>query len=325
MTDTNQIFKPWSEQEIVVHTDHPYAAHLTKDEPMSFDKVEAFYDLYMHHKDAKHAVKRLLLEMESDSSKLRNYIRSKDPVLCAFDRPVNMNMNLLCLRVVLKDYEREVGDKSNGWYSSTPLNILFFFQLHSITNKKPWTVKQVSKPGSKHPGPSVTMNRSHSSSSSSNETAVVYMIINHNELNALGQPKRYIGRTTNLRKRLRQHQSPASGCRLLKNAMEKYGFYGSAAYMAMTYQVLVAGSVEDMKTCETSYIQVYGTIAPYGYNMKVGDTMGFETSSIVVQPDVVKFDELPLKLQITSQSMVLDEITSFLSAETTPTSQSLLM
>jgi len=303
------VYKRWSEAEILTQMGVPYDSLLGVEEAIQVDDVFTFYSENMKHKSSSclTSVRKIMREMSDSSSKLRTYIREKG---CPpFDRPFNLNMNLITLREVFKDFERNSNDRGNGWYSCTPLNIVLFYQVFKITGKKAWKEYKKAKVQESTPA----KRKRHASRSKS--SSVVYMITNPNEVNKAGKFKRYIGRTSCLERRVRQHISPSSGCRLLKNAIGRHGFYGSSRSHPMQYEILVAGGMEDMKYCETMLIQQYNTLAPNGYNMKVGDTFDFPTSTLASKPDVVTFKDLPTHFQIEAQRLVLHKVRGILLEE----------
>ena len=129
-------YKRWTEAEILDATGKPYDAMLTTDAEISMQDVMRFYDEHMTQKTARDHVKKVVREMATSESKLRVYIHSRD---CpTFDRPLNLNMNLIALREVFKAFERDTQDKGHGWYSSTPLNIITFYQIFELTGVKAW-------------------------------------------------------------------------------------------------------------------------------------------------------------------------------------------
>ena len=156
------------------------------------------------------------------------------------------------------------------------------------------------------------------------DTTVVYMIVNPNEVNALGKFKRYIGRTKCFRRRMREHQSVRSQCRLIRDAIQKYGFLtGTSTSHPMVCEILVAGGEEDMRYCESLYIEHYQTIAPFGYNMRVGDTVGLPrrpTSLVPLStvlgslPNVTLGKSLDTTLQNEATILMLEDVNTFLSA-----------
>lgn len=156
-------------------------------------------------------------------------------------------------------------------------------------------------------------------------TAVVYMIVNPNEVNALGKFKRYIGRTKCFRRRMREHQSARSQCRLIRDAIQKYGFLtGTSTSHPMVCEILVAGGEEDMRYCESLYIEHYQTIAPFGYNMRVGDTVGLPrrsnslvplSTTLASLPNVTMGKSLHTALQNEATILMLEDVNTLL---TTP-------
>jgi hypothetical protein len=316
MDDERVAYFRWTEAEILQHAGRPYDQLLTRDEEMVMDRVVDFFHEHMKHKTSnkERHLKKIVREMADSTSELRIFLHDKNHH--TFNRPMNMNMNLIALREVFKAFEQHSQDKGNGWYSSTPLNIVMFYQLFELTGQKAWHEKHREDSSQKRRS---TEESSKKRRSETEDSSVVYLITNPNEVNAFGHFKKYVGRTKCMRRRLKQHLSPYSGCRLLKNAILKYGFYGGSTSHPMHYEILVAGTSEDMKYCETTYIDQYNTLAPHGYNMKVGDTVDFPANALVQRSTGLRFSFLSTPIQIKATSMVLNTINEILTEESTDT------
>ena len=81
----------------------------------------------------------------------------------------------------------------------------------------------------------------------------------------------YTGRTKDPGRRLAQHTSASSKCRLVRNAVRRYG----RAKFAI--EPLVRCSPEDADANESYYIMANGTMYPNGYNLRHGNMAGEET------------------------------------------------
>ena len=80
--------------------------------------------------------------------------------------------------------------------------------------------------------------------------------------------KVYIGQTTrSIEKRFKQHEYPYSCCTALKNAIQKYGWENFEKHW---YEC----PDEDLNDHEELMIEVLGTLAPGGYNLKEGGGNG---------------------------------------------------
>ena len=78
--------------------------------------------------------------------------------------------------------------------------------------------------------------------------------------------KKYVGQTVvNLQKRWRQHCHLSSRCSALANAIQKYG---EDAFSVV--QIDVGSSAEELNRLEAHYVEVHGSLAPRGYNLKDG-------------------------------------------------------
>lgn len=77
--------------------------------------------------------------------------------------------------------------------------------------------------------------------------------------------KSYIGQTKNVRERLWGHKSSSNSCRLLKQAIDKYG------WNHMNFEILHENlSLHQANAIERFYILYFNTIAPSGYNLTTG-------------------------------------------------------
>lgn len=82
--------------------------------------------------------------------------------------------------------------------------------------------------------------------------------------------KIYVGQTIQpIEKRWRIHCSKWSGCKYLGNAIQKYGKEN------FKIEILAeCGNQEDLDNEENSHIEMFGTIAPDGYNLRSGGSKG---------------------------------------------------
>lgn len=79
--------------------------------------------------------------------------------------------------------------------------------------------------------------------------------------------KSYIGKTTkSIEKRIQAHKQPSSKCRLLKNAIAKYGVFET--------EVLLEIDDNMLNYYEIKFIEMYDTIVPNGYNLTYGGEGG---------------------------------------------------
>jgi hypothetical protein len=80
----------------------------------------------------------------------------------------------------------------------------------------------------------------------------------------------YTGRTKNTTRRMKQHASPSSGCRLLRNAIRRHGRSKFAIVP------LVRCMPKDADANESYYIIANKTMHPDGYNLRHGSMAGME-------------------------------------------------
>lgn len=77
--------------------------------------------------------------------------------------------------------------------------------------------------------------------------------------------KRYIGQTRNFKSRMIAHRkSTKNGCRLVRYAVNKYGWDN------IKKEILVYCDEDKMDYFETSFIELYGSLNPGGYNLVSG-------------------------------------------------------
>lgn len=310
-------YLPFNEQQIYDQIGKTYTSTLTVDKKVDANDILDFKNQHVPHpsQHARLKMLRLIREMNDDSSDLRAYLSGS-----TFARPLSLNMNYFELRQQLKGFEKFKKDTSNGWYSSTPCNIFFFYQMWTLEGVQAWKMKNESKETSKN---HKSTKRKHEEkqpprddcNNFHQESCVVYMITNTIENNKNGNSMCYIGRTTNFRRRMGQHEKISSKCTLIRNAFLKYGVD------AMKRQILVAGNEEDMKRCETAYITELGTIWPYGYNMKVGDTAGDDGENSIVpistwrEEGIVEYTELTDLMKMEARRQVDDLICGLLKGD----------
>tara|TARA_B110001450_G_C17650390_1_gene493037 strand:- start:583 stop:1185 length:603 start_codon:yes stop_codon:yes gene_type:complete len=83
----------------------------------------------------------------------------------------------------------------------------------------------------------------------------------------------YIGRTKDPKRRLSQHASPGSKCRLVRNAFRKYG------RKSFTLEPILRCRAEDADVNESYWIMQSGTLHPGGYNLRHGSMAGEEADA----------------------------------------------
>lgn len=75
--------------------------------------------------------------------------------------------------------------------------------------------------------------------------------------------KKYVGQTKNTTSRFRRHRKPDSECRYFSNAIQAYGWENAEIEI-----LLVDLTPKEANRLETHYIDILGTLAPGGYNLK---------------------------------------------------------
>jgi group I intron endonuclease len=87
---------------------------------------------------------------------------------------------------------------------------------------------------------------------------VVYML-------SFPSGKNYIGRTCNLKERLRNHRNKGSGCIYVQRSIEKYGIENVDVTILKTVKGAYAANY-----FETYFVSTFNTLAPYGCNCTPG-------------------------------------------------------
>ena len=238
-------------------------------------------------------IRRLHREMEHEDSTLRVYLREHAP---PYDAALRMDMDLRALRDVLKAFETHIGDSSHNWYSSTPLNIALFYQLHALTGGTLCWKVETRGAGKERGAPPPKRAKC------DDESQCVYAIFNHAERAPNGGPKVYIGRTCNLTRRMREHASANSACTLVRRAIQTYGFH------TMVVRVLVVGTGESIRRSETALIAAYDSLAPRGYNLRCGDTASETSFALATREDTVDFEDLADSMQIEAHLRAMHDV-----------------
>ena len=83
----------------------------------------------------------------------------------------------------------------------------------------------------------------------------------------------YTGRTKDPVRRMKQHASASSGCRLLRNAIRRHGV------SKFSIQPIVRCAAADADANESYYIMSNNTMHPNGYNLRHGSMAGIELDS----------------------------------------------
>ena len=97
----------------------------------------------------------------------------------------------------------------------------------------------------------------------------------------------YTGRTKDPARRMKQHASASSGCRLLRNAIRRYGI------SKFSIQPIVRCMPIDADANESYYIMANKTMHPDGYNLRHGSMAGVERvdeECALVATSIVAFD-----------------------------------
>ena len=92
---------------------------------------------------------------------------------------------------------------------------------------------------------------------------VIYMLRN------MITGEEYIGQTKDLKKRLDEHKKLRSGCRRIRNAIQKYGLEN--------FEVIILHDNvlnKDRNWLEKQCIWIYNTLSPNGYNLREGGSPG---------------------------------------------------
>lgn len=95
----------------------------------------------------------------------------------------------------------------------------------------------------------------------------------------------YTGRSNDPARRLKEHSSASSSCRLLRNAIRRHGVSKFAI------QPIVCCHPDDADANESYYIMANNTMHPNGFNLRHGSRAGIETESdnAIVPTGIVTF------------------------------------
>lgn len=85
----------------------------------------------------------------------------------------------------------------------------------------------------------------------------------------------YTGKTCNTQKRLKQHASKTSGCRLIRNAIRRHGI------SQFSIEPIVKCQSADADANESYYIVANNTMYPNGYNLRHGSEVGEDSDEDV--------------------------------------------
>lgn len=84
--------------------------------------------------------------------------------------------------------------------------------------------------------------------------------------------KSYIGQTTrSVTKRIEEHIKCSGDCIILENAIKKYGINN------LITETLLEVNNTQLDYYETKLIEMYGTVEPYGYNIRSGGSTGIHS------------------------------------------------
>jgi len=119
----------------------------------------------------------------------------------------------------------------------------------------------------------------------------------------------YTGASTNTARRLKQHASKSSGCRLLRNAIRRHGI------SKFSIHPIVRCREADADANESYYIMANNTMYPNGYNLRHGSNAGMDSDdgvSVVASASAtVSFngveDELHARMEATEDLLEICE------------------
>ena len=126
--------------------------------------------------------------------------------------------------------------------------------------------------------------------------------------------REYIGRTIDFEKRLSGHKSPSSQCRLLCEAIQKYGVTN------LRHKVLMkSADIDALKMTERALIVQHNTMHPHGFNIASGN---LPTSSGITDMPLVTY--VSNEEELSMQGQIIDSIRDVLQAAQEPTRNTLL-
>jgi len=125
------------------------------------------------------------------------------------------------------------------------------------------------------------------------ELVTIYKIVYRPDNRAV-----YTGRTKNTERRLKQHASRSSGCRLLRNAIRRYGISKFAI------QPIVRCMPDDADANESYYIMTNNTMHPNGYNLRHGSMAGVENDNEValIPTSMIAFEGVAEELRAQAEA-----------------------
>ena len=126
--------------------------------------------------------------------------------------------------------------------------------------------------------------------------------------------REYIGRTIDFEKRLSGHKSPSSQCRLLCEAIQKYGVTN------LRHTVLMkSADLDALNMTERALIVQHNTMHPHGFNIASGN---LPTSSGITDMPLVTY--VSNEEELSMQGQIIDSIRDVLQAAQEPTRNALL-
>lgn len=289
---------PMSLDEVRTLTGKPYTTLLTlRADEMEWADIEQFFNDEIASSAIKSPLERLYRDMLNPQSGVQLYFKQR---FASLHMPLRYSTDMFLLREGLKRYEAHIDDKSHGWMSSSPRNVVFFFQIFALSGgSRAWKARVnsqcTSRPCKKaHVLDDDVLRR---------ESHCVYLITNVREKNAAGKSMKYVGRTCNLPRRMRQHDSSASRCSRLRVAVEQYGIAN------MDVRVPVVGDEQAAKRSETNYIALYDCIYPRGYNLRCGDTACCDDAfTITTTDDAINAEHLDIEMFFEFTKLAFDDV-----------------
>ena len=190
-----------------------------------------------------------------------------------------LNMNMYRIYSLIIQWENTCSVNQYQWWSN-PFGNVIAYQVHRLAGIIPFDQLRVSETTNKRPMPvDKVPKRAHVSSIPEGILLILIYMITHKVTQ-----KKYVGRTKNFIRRLKQHSRVDSGCRLIRDAIQMDGI------QSFDKEVLAYCDAANAARVEAFFIQKYDAVTPNGYNISAGN-FGFideekGITALIVKPDI---------------------------------------
>jgi hypothetical protein len=195
---------------------------------------------------------------------------------------LRLNMDMYRIHRLIVEWEDTCSTDQYRWWSN-PFTNLIAYQVFHLTSIVPFAPMSVPAASEHRPVHRAEKRVRATRPTGLSRGVVVIYLIKHKR-----STKAYVGQTRDYARRMHQHARVDSGCRLLRDAIQRDGID------AFDREVLAYCDAANANRVEAFFIQKHNTVTPGGYNISAGN-FGFvdeekSITALMLVPDVDPVD-----------------------------------